>query len=121
MHPRIAERIAAAARLTKNDTVLEIGPGTGILTTPLLAAAKKVIAVETDSGLVKKLHEKFAKEIDAGTLTLLTQDIQTFDPLRINEPYVLVANIPYFLTGKIIRMFLETTHPPRALTLLVQK
>ncbi len=121
MHPRIAERIAAAAHLTKKDTVLEIGPGTGILTEPLLARAKKVIAVETDAELVKKLHERFAKEIAGGTLTLLTQDIQTFNPLCINEPYTLVANIPYFLTGKIIRMFLETAHPPRALTLLVQK
>jgi 16S rRNA (adenine1518-N6/adenine1519-N6)-dimethyltransferase len=121
MHARIAERIASVAEIKKSDTVLEIGPGTGMLTAPLLTHAKKVIAVEADYELAKGLKEKFESEIKNGALQLTVGDIRTFDPAGIEESYVLVANIPYYLTGEIIRMFLSTKHKPTSITLLVQK
>lgn len=121
MHARIAERIAIAAGLAKDETVLEIGPGTGMLTRPLLARAGRVIAVEADHTLVAQLETMFAAEIAEGRLTLVSGDIRSFDPASIKEPYALVANIPYYITGEIIRDFLTAKHKPRSMTLLVQK
>lgn len=120
MHPQIAERIVAAARVGEGDTVLEIGPGTGLLTRALLAKAGKVIAVETDPELIPLLEEAFAAEIGEGKLVLHHADIRSFDPSGLGE-YRLVANIPYYITGEIIRQFLTHTHKPRSMTLLVQK
>jgi 16S rRNA (adenine1518-N6/adenine1519-N6)-dimethyltransferase len=121
MHARIADRIADAAGITAEDTVLEIGPGTGMLTKPLLARAKKVVAVEADAELIPELQEKFASEIESKKLELMHADIRTFDPASIGTSYKVVANIPYYLTGEIIRSFLEADHAPTSLTLLVQK
>lgn len=123
MHPRIAERIVHAAALPEGATVLEIGPGTGMLTRPLLLATKKVVAVETDAGLVANLRITFAKEIARGALVLIPGDIRKFDiPNSLaGAPYHIVANIPYYLTGDIIRTFLSSGNPPRSMTLLVQK
>jgi 16S rRNA (adenine1518-N6/adenine1519-N6)-dimethyltransferase len=124
MHARIAERIADVAGVTKNDTVLEIGPGTGMLTRPLLARAKKVIAIETDGVLVRELQETFATEIQQGNLELIHGDIRNypqFVPTVQDCGYQVVANIPYYLTGEIFRLLLTATHQPTSITLLVQK
>lgn len=121
MHARIAERIALAAALTPDATVFEIGPGTGMLTNELLKLAKHVIALEADAELIPVLQERFAEEIATGRLLLMLGDIRTFDITTLPMPYALVANIPYYLTGEIFRRFLETTHQPTSMTLLVQK
>lgn len=121
MHARTAERIADGALISKEDTVLEIGPGTGMLTKPLLARAKRVIAVEADGELAQQLRETFAIEISEGTFELIEADIRAFDPTTIQQPYKLVANIPYYITGEIIRTFLTTKNKPSSMTLLVQK
>ena len=121
MHPQIAERIVDTSGVAPGDTVLEIGPGTGLLTRALLSKVGKVIAVETDAELTPVLEETFAKEIEEGKLELLHADIRSFDPSTIPGAYALVANIPYYITGEIIRQFLTATHKPRSLTLLVQK
>ncbi len=121
MHPQIAERIVMSAQLPENGTVLEIGPGTGMLTRALLAKARKVVAVEADDELVPHLAETFATEITAGTLELIHGDIRSFNPTSLGIPYALVANIPYYITGEIMRMFLEAEHKPYSMTLLVQK
>lgn len=121
MHARIAERIADAAALTPSETVLEIGPGTGMLTKALLTRAARVVAVEADSSLLPGLEERFAPEIAAGKLELVSADIRSFEPASIGSPYALVANIPYYITGEIIRQFLTAQHKPRSMTLLVQK
>jgi 16S rRNA (adenine1518-N6/adenine1519-N6)-dimethyltransferase len=121
MHARIAERIADAAGVGAGDTVLEIGPGTGMLTAPLLARAQKVIAIEADGELVPALQERFARAIADGKLALAHGDVRAFDPSSIPGPYKLVANIPYYITGEIIRSFLEAAHKPESMTLLVQK
>ncbi len=121
MHARIAERIALVANLASDATVLEIGPGTGMLTRELLKKAKKVIAVEADNELFEKLKTDFADEIASGRLELIHRDIRTFDMSALPKGYALVANIPYYLTGEIFRMFLESSNQPSAMTLLVQK
>jgi 16S rRNA (adenine1518-N6/adenine1519-N6)-dimethyltransferase len=120
MHARIAERIADSADIN-GKAVLEIGPGTGMLTKPLLSHAKRVVAVEADAALAEKLLETFADEIKKGKLELITGDIREFDASKMREPYSLVANIPYYITGDIIRRFLEAEAKPESMTLLVQK
>lgn len=121
MQARIAERIADTAKLAPGAVVLEIGPGTGMLTRELLKKAKKVIAVEADRELFEKLRIDFADKISSGRLELVHGDIRSFDIASLPKGYTLVANIPYYLTGEIFRMFLESENQPSAMTLLVQK
>ncbi len=121
MHARIAERIANISGITQESTVLEIGPGTGMLTRELLKLAKKVIAIEADEELFEKLRIDFGNEITSGKLELIQGDIRTFDISKLPRGYELVANIPYYLTGEIFRMFLEAENQPSSMTLLVQK
>ncbi len=121
MHAQTAARIADAARLTPESTVLEIGPGTGMLTKELLARAGHVIAIEADQELIPVLTERFATEIESGKLDLIYGDVRSFDPATIAGTYSLAANIPYYITGEIIRMFLTASHKPSQMTLLVQK
>ncbi len=120
-HAQTAERIAAAAPLTNESVVLEVGPGTGKLTRALLARAKKVVAVEADERMLAVLQEAFAPELDSGKLELFYADIRTFDVEGLPKGYQVVANIPYYLTGELIRRLLTARNQPSALTLLVQK
>ncbi len=120
MHQQTAERIADVADIV-GKTVLEVGPGTGMLTRALLARAERVIAVEADDELIPHLEETFHYEIQAGKLQLVHADIRTYNPERIGVPYVLVANIPYYLTGELFRKFLTASFKPSSLTFLVQK
>lgn len=121
MHARIAERIAMAAGLTSESVAFEIGPGTGMLTKELLKLAGKVIAIEADQELFVQLTRDFAGEIAQGRLELFSGDIRAFDIGSLPKGYVLVANIPYYLTGEIFRMFLSAENQPSSMTLLVQK
>ena len=121
MHARIAERIAMVAKLTSDSVVFEIGPGTGMLTRELLKVAREVVALEADYALFEKLQHDFANEITAGRLKLLQGDIRMFDISSLPSGYALVANIPYYLTGEIFRMFLASENQPSSMTLLVQK
>jgi 16S rRNA (adenine1518-N6/adenine1519-N6)-dimethyltransferase len=123
MHRQIAERIVIAAGINAEDTVLEIGPGTGMLTQVLLEKAAKVVAVESDADLLPGLQERFASEIDTGKLELILADIRSFDAaMRSLQPtYKIVANIPYYITGELLRKFLTTTNKPATITFLVQK
>ena len=119
-----AEVLARAVDVKPNETILEIGPGKGALTKELLATGATVIAIEKDEALVTHLEETFRSKIEFGKLILVSDDIRNFDPQRYNliaGSYVLAANIPYYITGEIIRQFLETSSQPRALALLVQK
>lgn len=118
----IVASIADAGAVSRADTVLEIGPGKGILTAELLKRGAKVVAVEKDSELLPFLEEKFENEIREKQLTLVHEDILDFTLcISSSTPYVLVANIPYYITGAIIRKFLTEKHQPKQMTLLVQK
>lgn len=121
MHKQTAERIAEAAGVSARNTVLEIGPGTGMLTKVLLSRAAHVIAIEKDDTLYIQLYDTFTKEIAEGRLTLLHADARTFDASTIASSYLLVANIPYNITGELVRKFLTAAHKPTSLTFLVQK
>ena len=120
MHARIAERIVLAAHLSPNDTVFEIGPGTGMLTRELLTYAR-VIDIETDKDLSAHIKENFVGDIASQKLTLIEGSVQDFDPAQLPKGYKVVANIPYYLTGDIMRKFLSAENQPSAMTLLVQK
>lgn len=115
------KKIVAAGNISKNDTVLEIGPGTGVLTEKLLNVAGKVIAIEKDRDLIPVLRDKFSNNISNGTLEIIEQDILDFDPESIPTPYKLIANIPYYITGLILEKFLSSIHKPMCAVLLVQK
>lgn len=111
--------IIQTAALKSSDTVLEIGPGTGILTEELLKVAKEVFAVEKDSALFAGLQKKFRLE---DKLKLFNEDILRFHlEKRLPRDYKVVANIPYYLTSKLLQFFLEQNHPPKVLVLMVQK
>ena len=119
-----ARALTHAAQIKPSEIVLEIGPGKGALTRELLKASDRVIAIEKDTALVEHLKDSFSEEIKNGTLSIISSDIRDIDPKKIGltrGEYVLAANIPYYITGEIIRQFLETTEYPRALVLLVQK
>lgn len=119
----VARALATAAHIEKNDLVLEIGPGTGILTRELLKTGARVVAVEKDEALAERLKETFADELRDGTLRLVSADIRDASPESLDLPkrYVLAANIPYYITGEIIRQFLTARVQPRIIALLVQK
>jgi 16S rRNA (adenine1518-N6/adenine1519-N6)-dimethyltransferase len=157
--PKILRKIVGAAKITREDTVLEIGPGEGGLTKVLLEKARKVIAVEKDRKLVEFLKEKFKKEISEGRLEVMNEDILRLElgKSSVNEPserdwreleefsskkisvrvnrsffpakYILVGNIPYYITGAIFKKFLESESQPldsarakpKSITLVVQK
>jgi 16S rRNA (adenine1518-N6/adenine1519-N6)-dimethyltransferase len=129
-NPRVAEAVAEAASVTEGDRVVEIGPGTGILTAALLEKGARVIAIEKDPGMVSILKERFRNEIAKGTLTVIEADIRDLAELpllsetRVSDrrgEYKVAANIPYYITGELIRMFLTASHQPSALAFLVQK
>jgi 16S rRNA (adenine1518-N6/adenine1519-N6)-dimethyltransferase len=113
-----------AAHLTAGDLVVEVGPGTGALTRELLLRGARVIALEADRRAIAVLHETFPTEIHAGLLTIVEADIRTFDLQELALPdqgYAVVANIPYYLSGMLFRIFLEHTAQPHTLVFLVQK
>ncbi len=121
----IVASIVDAASIIPLETVLEIGPGKGILTQELLKRGAKVIAVEKDDELIPFLEEKFKKEIDEKQLILIHDDILNLESAKNTafnlKDYKLVANIPYYITGLIIRKFLTTKNQPKQMVLLVQK
>lgn len=117
-------KIIEAARLGKGEAVLEIGPGTGILTQALLDAGANVIAVEKDDRALMVLQEKFSANVSNGSLKLIHGDIleQEREALGlVDSKYALIANIPYYITGMILQSFLEHAPRPNRMVLLVQK
>jgi 16S rRNA (adenine1518-N6/adenine1519-N6)-dimethyltransferase len=116
--------IVSSGDVVASDTVLEIGPGEGVLTEALLATGAHVVAIEKDRELIPILKERFAEACALGTLTLIEGDVLTFDPkehgLNSGE-YKLVANIPYYITGAIFEKFLTEQNPPSTIVVLIQK
>jgi 16S rRNA (adenine1518-N6/adenine1519-N6)-dimethyltransferase len=113
----VLANIAEEAGISENDTVLEIGPGLGTLTSELLRRAKKVVAVELDVDLARKLPGQFpGKELE-----VINQDILTFDLRNLPEDYVVVANVPYYITSKIVQLLTTAVNKPRTIVLLIQK
>lgn len=114
------ENIVSAADIQPGDTILEIGPGLGSLTRYLALTAKEVVAVELDENLLPPLQEVLAVYKN---VRLIHGDILTLSPqdLKLDNDYVVVANIPYYITSAVIRHLLENTIKPRRVVLTVQK
>lgn len=111
------EYICQAGNINTEDTVLEIGPGTGTLTRRLVNYAKQVVAVEYD----KALAERLLAEKIAPNLQIINQDILSFDLTSLQPDYKVVANIPYYLTSNLIRVLSESTNRASRIVLLIQK
>ncbi len=122
--PVVPNWMCDAGAVGAGDIVIEIGPGTGALTRALLARGATVYAIETDERAVAVLKETFAAEITAGQLHLIYDDVRTFDfgtlPI-VKNPYKIVANIPYYLSGFLLRHCLELPKPPTTIVFLMQK
>ncbi|MEK7646355.1 MAG: 16S rRNA (adenine(1518)-N(6)/adenine(1519)-N(6))-dimethyltransferase RsmA [Patescibacteria group bacterium] len=122
--PGVLRKIVDASQIVQDETVLEIGPGTGVLTDELLKKSDRVIAIEKDDRAYALLGEKYATEIISGKLELLHGDILELDRATIglkDGGYAVVANIPYYITGAILESFLEHAPRPQRMVLLVQK
>ena len=115
--PEILADIAEAAELAGDDVVLEIGPGLGTLTSRLLAWANSVTAVEFDADLARKLPGQFPGK----KLTVVNQDILQFDLNQLPKKYKVVANVPYYITSKIVEKLMTAENKPSIAVLLVQK
>ena len=142
--PHHLKKIIEAAELDPNDLVVEIGPGPGILTRLLTAAAGQVVAVELDSDMVNLLHHEFGHLTN---LTIIEADILNVEvasllsavssqPLAVSRQdselgaqnpklktinYKVVANLPYYITSAVLRHLLEATPKPQQLVVTVQK
>ena len=113
----ILAAIADDADLQPGDTVLEIGPGLGTLTSELLRRSSKVVAVEFDSDLARNLPGQFP----GTSLEVVNEDILSFDLTKLPAEYKVVANVPYYITSKIVRTLMTSTNRPDVAVLLVQK
>ncbi|MFA6520123.1 MAG: 16S rRNA (adenine(1518)-N(6)/adenine(1519)-N(6))-dimethyltransferase RsmA [Candidatus Paceibacterota bacterium] len=116
-------KIIEAGEVTPRDVILEIGPGKGALTSKLLEKAGKVIAVEKDRELFDLLKTKFEKEISSGKLNLINDDILKFNTSAQSlgpRAYKIIANIPYNITGAILKKFLTAENQPSLMVLMVQ-
>ena len=115
----VLARIVAAADLQPGDEVLEIGPGLGALTRRLAQKAERVVAVELDGRFLPILQAELA-EYD--NVTLIHGDILEQNPAQLfTRPYKVVANVPYYITGAILRHLLSAAHKPSLLVMTVQK
>ncbi len=122
---KIIGKIIQAANLQPDDFVIEIGPGEGVLTEALSKKAGRILAIEIDKNLIPVLRKKFAfnKKVQ-----VIHDDILKINLIKFAKSYNLktrsykiVANIPYYITSPIIRMFLEFAIPPQEMILMVQK
>ena len=117
------KKIIEAARLTKEDVILEVGPGIGVLTKELAKKVQRVIAIEKDEKMVEILKEtiKDFSNVDVKSGDILKINVQSNFDIQLLKKYKIVANIPYYLTSPLIRKFLEEKYQPELIVLMVQK
>lgn len=124
INQRILTKVLEAAELKRSDLVLEIGPGFGGLTREIAKRVKKVLAVEIDKKFVEILEEKFKdyKNIEIVQGNILDANLKPINQL-INQPfnYKIVANLPYNITGAVLRKFLSEKSRPKLMVLVLQK
>ena len=122
--PHVLDKIIAAAEITKDDFVLEIGPGIGTLTQYLAEAAREVVAVEIDSTLIPILEDTLSAY---DNVNVINEDVLKVDLKKLAEernggkPIKVVANLPYYITTPIIMGLFESHVPLKSLTVMVQK
>ena len=122
--PHVLDKIIAAAEITKDDFVLEIGPGIGTLTQYLAEAEREVVAVEIDSSLIPILEDTLSSY---DNVSVINEDVLKVDLKKLAEernggkPIKVVANLPYYITTPIIMGLFESHVPLKSLTVMVQK
>ena len=120
----VLDKIIASAEITKDDMVLEIGPGIGTMTQYLACAARKVVAVEIDKTLIPILEDTLS-EYD--NVQIINQDVLKVNLAKLAEeenggkPIKVVANLPYYITTPIIMGLFENHVPLKSITVMVQK
>lgn len=117
----VLDSITQTAGVGDGDTVLEIGPGKGVLTERLLDANAHVTAVEKDPDLYEDLQDTFRSAISTDRLELVNQDIRDFNLETLPANYKVVASIPYYLTSQLLRSLLTADNKPQLMVMLVQK
>jgi len=110
------EAVMAAAAPGPSDTILEIGPGLGVMTRPLTERAERVVAVEADPVLAGLLRRNTPPNLE-----VIESDILKFDLGTLPRGYKVIANIPYYLTSKIFRLLIDGPNQPSVMSLLIQK
>ena len=124
----VLEAILATAGLTPTDTVIEVGPGLGIMTAELARRAGWVIAIELDN----KLADILRKTLSYDNVVILNEDVLGTDPAALLQgrapdfpaalrPYKVVANLPYYITSPVLRHFLGASVKPEVMVVMVQK
>ena len=122
--PHVLEKIVEAAGVTKDDFVLEIGPGIGTMTQYLCENAREVTAVEIDTNLIPILEDTLSAY---DNVTVINQDILKLDIAKLamerngGKPIKVVANLPYYITTPIIMGLFESHVPIDSITVMVQK
>jgi 16S rRNA (adenine1518-N6/adenine1519-N6)-dimethyltransferase len=117
----VLEKIISAAELEPSDTVIEVGPGLGILTGELVKRAGEVIAIEVDSKLASSLQKRLSKFTN---LTVINADVLQLNLQKLiyrKKNYKVVANLPYYIAAPILRHFLEASPKPGLMVVMVQK
>jgi 16S rRNA (adenine1518-N6/adenine1519-N6)-dimethyltransferase len=117
----VLKTIIEAAELSSKDTVIEVGPGLGILTVELARHAGNVIAVELDTELASLLQRRLAL---LSNLQIVNADILKLKPMQLldgKNVYKVVANLPYYITSPVLRYFVEASPKPSLMVMMVQK
>jgi len=113
----VLQAMCDAGEVSKDDTIVEIGPGLGTLTELLVEQAKEVVAVEYDKELFVGLRKSMVRK----NLDIVNDDCLTFNYSKMPAGYKVVANIPYYLTSNLLRVLSESPNPPAVIALLIQK
>lgn len=120
----VLDKIIRSAEITKDDFVLEIGPGIGTMTQYLACAAREVVAVEIDKALIPILEDTLSSY---DNVTVINEDVLKLDIVKLaqerngGKPIKVVANLPYYITTLIIMGLFESHVPVQSITVMVQK
>jgi 16S rRNA (adenine1518-N6/adenine1519-N6)-dimethyltransferase len=115
---QVLDEIVQIAQIKKSDTIIEVGPGLGVLTQELVKKSENVLAVEKDKRFITLLKKYFRSEKN---LQIIEQDALRFNFENIKGDYKIVANIPYYLTSHLLQVLLALKHTPSRMVLMVQK
>ncbi len=118
---RVLARILEAAEVSPGDTVVEVGPGRGALTTELAERAGRLVAVEVDEALAASLAERYRGNPRVEVVTADARNVALASLVAPGTPYKVVANLPYYAASPIIRRFLDAEHKPRLMVVMVQR
>ncbi|HBH45744.1 MAG: ribosomal RNA small subunit methyltransferase A [Candidatus Jacksonbacteria bacterium RIFOXYC2_FULL_44_29] len=115
----IVNKVVSAADLSKNDLVIEVGAGLGVLTVPLASKAKTVVAYEIDARLLPILEEVTEQ---SNNVEVRGEDVLNFKFQILNfKTYKVVGNLPYYIAPRILRLFLSESNPPESLVVIIQQ